>query len=225
MSTGSLPPPAAGRAGWFADRPLAQKFGVLVGVVVLAFAGLISVVLIGNGTVRDATAEVQDLADAETLVLQLDTRASELKVDGFKALVRDVPADQLPELADGEVRVQNGRYAGYTGIVASVPERDITHPVVRILNDASGERVDAVEIDLAVDRDLRLGPIDEPVKLEQTDKVDGLGKSSSSASSSSSSSNEPPGGAGIRRTSAAPLPPAVKEFLEQFDLEALDDAA
>ena len=49
---------------------------------------------------RDATDEVQHLADAETLVLQLDTRASELKVDGFKALVRDVPAEQLSELAD-----------------------------------------------------------------------------------------------------------------------------
>ena len=77
-----------------------MKFGILIGVVVVAFASLLSVVLIGNSTVRDATAELQDLADAETLVLQLDTRASELKVDGFKAVVRDVPAEQLPELAD-----------------------------------------------------------------------------------------------------------------------------
>jgi methyl-accepting chemotaxis protein len=100
VSTSSSSPPAPRTAGWFADRPLAQKFGVLVGIVVLAFAGLVSVVLTGNGTVRDATTRVHDLADAETLVLQLDTRASELKVDGFKALVRDVPADQLPELAD-----------------------------------------------------------------------------------------------------------------------------
>ncbi|WP_029434230.1 methyl-accepting chemotaxis protein [Blastococcus sp. URHD0036] len=100
MTTTALAPPATRSAGWFADRPLAVKFGVLVGVVVLAFAGLLSVVIAGNGTVRDATARLQDLADAETLVLQLDTRASELKVDGFKALVRDVPAEQLPELAD-----------------------------------------------------------------------------------------------------------------------------
>ena len=32
-------------------------------------------------------------------MLQLDTRASELKVDGYKALVRPNPADQLEELA------------------------------------------------------------------------------------------------------------------------------
>ncbi len=100
MSLSSAPRPPGRSAGWFADRPLAVKFGILVGVVVLAFGGLLSAVLIGNGTVRDATAELQDAADAETLVLQLDTRASELKVDGFKALVRDVPAEQLPELAE-----------------------------------------------------------------------------------------------------------------------------
>ncbi|WP_409329462.1 methyl-accepting chemotaxis protein [Trujillonella humicola] len=99
MTVPALPPPAR-RGGWFADRPLAVKFGVLVGVVVLAFAGLLAAVLVGNGSVRDATARLQDLADAETLVLQLDTRASELKVDGFKALVRDVPAEQLAELAE-----------------------------------------------------------------------------------------------------------------------------
>jgi methyl-accepting chemotaxis protein len=100
VSTLALAPPTDRPAGWFADRPLAVKFGVLVGVVVLAFAGLLTSVLVGNGTVRDATSRVQDYADAETLVLQLDTRASELKVDGFKALVRDVPSEQLAELAD-----------------------------------------------------------------------------------------------------------------------------
>src|SRR5690606_22256028 len=36
----------------------------------------------------------------QTLVLQLDTRASELKVDAFKAMVREDPSDQLPELAE-----------------------------------------------------------------------------------------------------------------------------
>ncbi|MGY1740518.1 MULTISPECIES: methyl-accepting chemotaxis protein [unclassified Blastococcus] len=100
MTAPALAPPAHRSSGWFADRPLAVKFGVLVGVVVLAFAGLLTAVLVGNSAVRDATGRLQDLADAETLVLQIDTRASELKVDGFKALVRDVPAEQLAELAE-----------------------------------------------------------------------------------------------------------------------------
>ncbi|MGY1744706.1 methyl-accepting chemotaxis protein [Blastococcus sp. SYSU D00695] len=100
MSTAAHRPSPGRSAGWFADRPLVVKFGVLVAAVVLALGGLLTVVLAGNGTVREATDRLQDLADAETLVLQLDTRASELKVDGFKALVRDVPAEQLPELAD-----------------------------------------------------------------------------------------------------------------------------
>ena len=49
---------------------------------------------------REASAELDDLEHAEELVLQLDTRASELKVDGFKALVRENPDEQLAELAD-----------------------------------------------------------------------------------------------------------------------------
>ena len=36
------------RAGWFANRPLAVKFGVLIGVVVLAFGGVLGSMLIGN---------------------------------------------------------------------------------------------------------------------------------------------------------------------------------
>ena len=88
------------RAGWFANRPLAVKFMVLVGVVALAFAGLVASVLVGNASVMEANSELSDLNEAEELVLQLDTRASELKVDGYKAVLREVPADQLPELAD-----------------------------------------------------------------------------------------------------------------------------
>ncbi|WP_236828473.1 methyl-accepting chemotaxis protein [Blastococcus sp. MG754426] len=88
------------RAGWFADRRLATKFGILIAVVVTAFAGLLSAVLVGNASVRDANTELAHLNAAEKLVLQLDTRASELKVDGFKTLVRVDPEAQLAELAE-----------------------------------------------------------------------------------------------------------------------------
>src|SRR5687768_5047411 len=82
--------PSPGRSGgWFADRPLPVKFGALVGSV-----------LAGNGTVREADEETMALAHAEALVLQLDTRASELKVDAFRALVREVPAEALAEVAE-----------------------------------------------------------------------------------------------------------------------------
>jgi methyl-accepting chemotaxis protein len=95
------PSPAPGRrAGWFADRPLAVKFGVLLGIVVAAFGGLVGAMLVGNAGVRDADHRLMSLEHAQALVLQLDTRASELKVDGFKAIVREDPAEQLPELAD-----------------------------------------------------------------------------------------------------------------------------
>ncbi|MGK5114916.1 HAMP domain-containing protein, partial [Geodermatophilus sp. CPCC 205506] len=97
-SPATAPPPRG--SSWFADRPLGVKFGILVGVVVMAFTGLLGAVLIGNATVRQLNAEMAALQHAQALVLQVDTRASELKVDGFKSLVRETPAEQLTELAD-----------------------------------------------------------------------------------------------------------------------------
>jgi methyl-accepting chemotaxis protein len=97
-TTHSSPPPP--RSSWFADRPLAVKFGVLIGVVVLACGGLVAAMLIGNAGVRAANERLDNFNQARALILQIDTRASELKVDGFKAIVRENPADQLPELAD-----------------------------------------------------------------------------------------------------------------------------
>ena len=90
------PPPPGRSGGWFADRPLSAKFGALVGVVVLAFGGLVGSVLAGNGAVRGADEEMTALTHAQSLVLGLDTRASELKVDAFRALVREVPARCSP---------------------------------------------------------------------------------------------------------------------------------
>ncbi|SFU10032.1 methyl-accepting chemotaxis protein, partial [Geodermatophilus amargosae] len=87
-------------AGWFADRPLSVKFGALVAVGTLSLGGLLAATTLGHGAVREQQQRTEALNDAQELVLQLDTRASELKVDGFKAIVRDVPAEQLAELAD-----------------------------------------------------------------------------------------------------------------------------
>jgi hypothetical protein len=100
VTSSALSPAAQRRSGWFADRPLAVKFGVLLGVVVLACGGVIVSMLLGNSSVRNANAELAAFNHAQELVLQLDTRASELKVDGFKALVREDPSEQLSELAD-----------------------------------------------------------------------------------------------------------------------------
>ncbi|MET0763816.1 MAG: methyl-accepting chemotaxis protein, partial [Blastococcus sp.] len=100
MNSTAPSPAAPRRAGWFANRPLAVKFAILIGVVVLAFGGVLGSMLIGNATVREASAELARLNQAEKLVLQLDTRASELKVDGFKTLVREDPAAQLEELVE-----------------------------------------------------------------------------------------------------------------------------
>jgi hypothetical protein len=127
-----------------------------------------------------------------------------LNAEAVEILRRVIP----PFPVCSEVRVLNGPYAGYAGIIADVPPKDITHPVVRILNDSSGRRVDAVQIDLAVDRDVRLAPIGEPVTIAADGKAGGLAATTAA-----------------NRDGKKPLPPAVQEFLAQFNLDALECAA
>jgi methyl-accepting chemotaxis protein len=99
VRTSSLPRAGTERAGWFANRPLAVKFGILVGVVAASCSGVVGSMLVGNAAVMDLDARSRQVNMAEAMVLQLDTRASELKVDGYKALVRTDPDAQLEELA------------------------------------------------------------------------------------------------------------------------------
>jgi methyl-accepting chemotaxis protein len=79
---------------------IVQKLGVLGGVGFLAAtvsggAGLLAV--------REYSALSSELASAtsaQQLIRELDTRASELKVDGYKAVVRPDPANEKAEFVD-----------------------------------------------------------------------------------------------------------------------------
>jgi methyl-accepting chemotaxis protein len=90
----------SGPLAWFAGRRLAVKFGVLLGVVVLAFGALLASLLTANAAVREASAARSAVGVAETVVLQLDTRASELKVDALKSLVGPDPAALRADVQD-----------------------------------------------------------------------------------------------------------------------------
>jgi hypothetical protein len=86
-------------AGWFANQSLGTKFGFLVGTVAVSCTGIVGSIVMGNAAVTEIGHRSQQLNMAEAMVMQLDTRASELKVDGYKALVRSDPEAQLEELA------------------------------------------------------------------------------------------------------------------------------
>ena len=92
----------SGPLTWFAGRRLAVRFGVLLGVVTVAFGALLVSLLTSNATVREASATRSTVGHAEVLVLQLDTRASELKVDALKSLAADDPRDLLADVQDDE---------------------------------------------------------------------------------------------------------------------------
>jgi methyl-accepting chemotaxis protein len=134
------PPSSPGRSpGWFGNRPLAVKFGILVAVVVLAFGGLLTAVLIGDAKKETASAQLADLNTARSLVLQIDTRASELKVDGYKALVRPVPADELEELA-GDIETPQAMLEE----LAAIPLTGQSASTVADLQASFGSYTDAI---------------------------------------------------------------------------------
>ncbi|WP_349642949.1 methyl-accepting chemotaxis protein [Blastococcus sp. CCUG 61487] len=108
-----------------------MKFGVLVGAVLVSLAGVVASLLVGNAGVRDADHRLMDLEHAQALVLQLDTRASELKVDGFKAITRPDPAAQLPELAED--------IATPEGLLEELAAIDLEGPVAETVADLQAD--------------------------------------------------------------------------------------
>ena len=54
------------------------------------------------------------------------------------------------------VKVLNGEYGGYEGVVADVHDKILDRPTVRLLFDTEGRRIDAVEIDLQTEEDIRV---------------------------------------------------------------------
>ena len=133
----SSPPPV--RGGWFADRSLPVKFGALVAVVVLAFGALIASVVQGTARIHGGVEELNALARARVLVLQVDTRASELKVDGYKTLVRPDPSAELTELSED--------VATSTGLLAELDAIELTGPsaeAVATLEQGFGAYTDAI---------------------------------------------------------------------------------
>jgi hypothetical protein len=61
------------------------------------------------------------------------------------------------------VRVLNGTYEGYEGVVSDVDDAAIDRPKVRLLNDTSGSRIDPVEIDLRAEEDIQVESVRDGV--------------------------------------------------------------
>ena len=132
---------------WFADRTLGAKFAVLVGVVVIAFVAVLTTLMASNAAVRQAADERTALSEAEALVLQLDTRASEFKVDAFRALVRSDPQAELPNLQDDEATAQ-----GLLDELAAVPLTGQPATTVGALEDSFASYTQSISaiVDAAV---------------------------------------------------------------------------
>ena len=59
------------------------------------------------------------------------------------------------------IRILSGSYVGYEGVVADIEDRNLAHPLVRLLFDAQGNRIDAVQLDLGIEEDIQLESVRE----------------------------------------------------------------
>ncbi len=91
----------------FADAPIGMKFGLLVGVVVVALGSLVGAMVAGNASVHRASERVALEEEVQESVLLLDTRASELKVSAYMVLVRDDREEQVVALEEDTATVEH----------------------------------------------------------------------------------------------------------------------
>ena len=129
-------PRATARAGRGGLRGLSvgRKLAALAGVGALSTVFVTGVTLNGLGNVDASTAEAQTLGDAQALLLRLDTRSSELKVDGYKAAVREDATEQRAELADDTATAQ-----GLLDELAALPlEGDLDEAVASVTTTYTG---------------------------------------------------------------------------------------
>jgi methyl-accepting chemotaxis protein len=154
---------------------MTHKLLLLAGLGLLATVAVSVVSIAGVAGVRKARADDATAAAAERIVLRLDTRASELKVDGYKAIVRPHPAEELAELADdtakpkellaqlnalgltgagaGQIGDLTTKYGAYLGAVDAFVRAAIVDQVktrarwedIQTANDITDDAVDAAK--------------------------------------------------------------------------------
>jgi HD-GYP domain-containing protein (c-di-GMP phosphodiesterase class II) len=120
-----------------------------------------------------------------TIASMSGTHLNKEAVDLFLSVVTPYPVCS-------EVIVVNGKYAAFSGIVKSVSPEKLARPVIRILRNPAGERVEPFDLDLGVELDviIRAMQAEEP----KTESMGGRRKET-----------RPP----------EPLPPEVERALEK----------
>jgi HD-GYP domain-containing protein (c-di-GMP phosphodiesterase class II) len=91
---------------------------------------------------------------ARTLAMIREGSGTHFNRQGVEIAMQVVP----PFPVCTNVRVLAGKYAGWEGVVASVPRVDLGRPKVRLLFNEQYRRVEPVEINLHVERDVAIEP-------------------------------------------------------------------
>jgi HD-GYP domain-containing protein (c-di-GMP phosphodiesterase class II) len=91
---------------------------------------------------------------ARTLAMIRDGAGTHFNRQAVEIAMQVVP----PFPVCSNVKVTGGKYAGWEGVVAAVPRTDLGRPKVRLLFNEQFRRVEPVEINLHVERDVTIEP-------------------------------------------------------------------
>ena len=84
---------------------ITRKLAVIGGTGLLAAAAVGGSSLLGLHQLNEVDDRIETHEQQRVLLRELDTRASELKVDAYKAMLMDTPKDELAELEDDSGKV------------------------------------------------------------------------------------------------------------------------
>jgi methyl-accepting chemotaxis protein len=164
-----------------ANLTMARRLALVggIGLMVALVSGVIS--LLALSRLNSINEEIEVHGTAQRLVRELDTRSSELKVDGYKALLMPVPAEERAELTDDTGKIterldaldvlplEDDDLAAFTDLratfeqyvagigavveaaVANQPQAQRRFEEIQVANDATDEAIGTLTEDLDAD--------------------------------------------------------------------------
>jgi len=94
------------RETWFGNRSLSTKIAILAVGIMLSMGGVLAAATISNAQVDEAGQQLATLHEANSIVLRLDTRASELRIDAYASVTSADPRAEITNTADDVAKVQ-----------------------------------------------------------------------------------------------------------------------
>ncbi|NLT56165.1 MAG: methyl-accepting chemotaxis protein [Actinomycetales bacterium] len=133
---------------------ITRKLAVIGGTGLLAAAAVGGSSLLGLHQLNEVDDRIETHEQQRVLLRELDTRASELKVDAYKAMLMDTPKDELAELEDDSGKVAQ-KFGALSDLALDAEDREAVEELEKTFGTytaAIGDLIDLAVKDQAAAR-------------------------------------------------------------------------